>query len=168
MPRGRRKRSRAALTQGCYGRARPGNGRQSLSDSSLFERASWQQLAFFVTLGPVPFTNRLLWPVFALCAIALPNRLHAHGDLHLQIMQVTEQLAKDPRNAELYLKRGELHRSHQAWDEAQADYDRAISLDPGLTVIDFTRGRMFLEAGWLNSAKVSLDRFLRQHTNHVE
>src|SRR5881409_353563 len=41
--------------------------------------------------------------------LALPNRLHAHGDLHLQITQVTEQLAKDPKNAELYLRRGELH-----------------------------------------------------------
>jgi tetratricopeptide (TPR) repeat protein len=105
--------------------------------------------------------------VIALFAV-LPHRLRAHGDLHLQITQVTEQLAKDPRNAELYLRRGELHRSHQDWDDAQADYDRAISLDPGLTIVDFTRGRMFLEAGWLNSAKVSLDRFLRQHTNHVE
>jgi predicted Zn-dependent protease len=116
----------------------------------------------------VSFTTKLLLLAYAVCAIALPNRLQAHGDLHQQITQVTEQLTKDPKNAELYLKRGELHRSHQDWDEAQADYDRAISLDPGLTVIDFTRGRMFLEAGWLNSARVSLDRFLRQHTNHVE
>ena len=92
----------------------------------------------------------------------------AHGDLHEQIRLATEQIAKDPKNAELYLKRGELHRAHQEWDQAQADYDRALSLDPGLSVIDFTRGRMFLEAGWPHSAKGSLDRFLRRHTNHVE
>lgn len=91
-----------------------------------------------------------------------------HGDLHEQIKQVTEQIAKDPKNAELYLKRGELHRAHQEWDQAQADYARAVSLDPGLSVVDFTRGRMFLEAGWAHSAKVSLDRFLRKQTNHVE
>jgi len=94
--------------------------------------------------------------------------LFAHGDLHEQIAAVTRQLEKDPKNAELYLKRGELHRAHQDWDQAQADYDRAISLDPGLTVIDFTRGRMFLEANWPHSAKVCLDRFLLKHTNHVE
>jgi predicted Zn-dependent protease len=94
--------------------------------------------------------------------------LLAHGDLHEQIRQVSEQIAKDPKNAELYLKRGELHRAHQEWDQAQADYDRASSLDPALFVIDFTRGRMFLEAGWPWSAKVSLDRFLRRQTNHVE
>jgi predicted Zn-dependent protease len=92
----------------------------------------------------------------------------AHGDLHEQIKQVTDQIAKDPKNAELYLKRGELHRAHQEWDQAQADYDRAVSLDPGLFPVDFARGRMFLEAGWPWSAKVSLDRFLRRQTNHVE
>jgi predicted Zn-dependent protease len=92
----------------------------------------------------------------------------AHGDLHEQIRQVTEQIARDPKNAELYLKRGELHRAHQEWDQAQADYERAISLDPGLFPVDFARGRMFLEAGWPWSAKVSLDRFLRRQTNHVE
>jgi predicted Zn-dependent protease len=94
--------------------------------------------------------------------------LLAHGDLHEQIRQITEQIAKDPKNAELYLKRGELHRAHQEWDQAQADYDRAISLDPGLFPVDFARGRMFLEAGWPWSARVSLDRFLRRQTNHVE
>jgi tetratricopeptide (TPR) repeat protein len=102
------------------------------------------------------------------CLLSAASRLYAHGDLHEQIKQVTEQIVKDPKNAELYLKRGELHRAHQEWDEAQADYARAIGLDPGLFVIDFTRGRLFLEAGWPHSAKVSLDRFLRRQTNHVE
>jgi len=100
--------------------------------------------------------------------MGLPLDLWAHGDLHEQIRQVTEELARDPKNAELYFKRGELHRAHQEWDEAQADYDRAISLDPGLFPVDFARGRMFLEAGWPSSARVSLDRFLRRQTNHVE
>lgn len=103
-----------------------------------------------------------------LLALLAPALLRAHGDLHEQIAEVTKQIGKDPKNAELYLKRGELHRAHQEWDEAQADYDRAITLDPGLFVIDFTRGRMFLEAGWPHSAKNSLDRFLRRQTNHVE
>ena len=101
-------------------------------------------------------------------ASLLPLRLAAHGDLHEQIKAVTEQIANDPKNSELYLKRGELHRAHQEWDEAQADYDHALALNPGLTIIDYTRGRMFLEADWPHSAKICLDRFLRKHTNHVE
>ena len=105
----------------------------------------------------------------ALVAFAiLPSPLLAHGDLHEQIRAVTEQIAKDRTNSELYLKRGELHRMHQEWDLAQADYDHAFALNPGLAIIDFTRGRMFLEADWANSAKTCLDRFLLKHTNHVE
>ena len=107
--------------------------------------------------------------VIALVAVAiLPLRLLAHGDLHEQIVAVTEQIAKDPKNSELYLRRGELRRMHQEWDLAQADYDHAVALNPALGIIDFTRGRMFLEANWPHSAKVSLDRFLLKHTNHVE
>jgi tetratricopeptide (TPR) repeat protein len=105
----------------------------------------------------------------ALAAVAiLPLRLLAHGDLHEQILAVTEQIAKDPKNSELYLKRGELHRMHQEWDLAQADYDHAAALNTTLAVVDFTRGRMFLEANWPHSAKICLDRFLLKHTNHVE
>ena len=105
----------------------------------------------------------------ALVAAAIvPLCLLAHGDLHEQIEAVTEQIAKDPKNSELYLKRGELRRMHQEWDLAQSDYDHAFALNPGLVVIDFTRGRMFLEANWPHSAKICLDRFLLKHTNHVE
>ena len=105
----------------------------------------------------------------ALVAVAiLPSRLLAHGDLHEQIHHVTEQIAKDPKNSELYLRRGELRRMHQEWDLAQADYDQAVALNPSLAIVDFTRGRMFLEANWPHSAKICLDRFLLRNTNHVE
>lgn len=110
---------------------------------------------------------RIIFAALVFAAI-FPLHVAAHGDLHEQIRAVTEQIAKDPKNSELYLKRGELHRAHQEWDDAQADYDHALALNSGLTVIDFTRGRMFLEANWPHSAKICLDRFLRKHTNHVE
>lgn len=99
---------------------------------------------------------------------AMPLSVPAHGDLHIQIQEVTRQIEKEPRNAELYLKRGELHRAHQEWDAAQADYDYVSTLNAKLTVVDLARGRMFLEANWPISAKVALDRFLAVHTNHVE
>jgi predicted Zn-dependent protease len=99
---------------------------------------------------------------------AMPLSILAHGDLHIQIQEVTRQIEKEPRNPDLYLKRGELHRAHQEWDAAQADYDHAFALNPKLTVVNLARGRMFLEANWPISAKVALDRFLAVYTNHVE
>lgn len=93
----------------------------------------------------------------------------AHGDLHLQIEEVTKQLAGDPKNADLYLKRGELHRAHQEWDGAQADYDFAFNLSQGkMEVIDLVRGKLFLESNWPLSSLVALDRFIGHHTNHVD
>lgn len=92
----------------------------------------------------------------------------AHGDLHLQIEEATRRIAQAPTNAELYLRRGELHRAHQDWDAAQADYDRTLSLNPKLAIVDLARGKMFLEANWPLSAIVALDRFLAGHTNHID
>src|SRR6266550_708067 len=87
-------------------------------------------------------------------AIGLPVSALAHGDLHLQIEEVTKRITLEPKNAELYLKRGELHRAHQDWDAAQADYDFAFALSPKLEVIDLAKGKMFLDANWPFSALV--------------
>jgi predicted Zn-dependent protease len=103
-----------------------------------------------------------------LALMGLPSAALAHGDLDLQIIDLTKDIQKDPKNAELYLRRGELHRAHADWDRAQADYDYAFALDPKLAVIDFTKGRMFLEANWPSSAKISLDRFLAKNPDHTE
>jgi len=105
------------------------------------------------------------------CVVLLslaPVRSFAHGDMHAQIVEVTKQIEKDPKNVDLYIKRGELSRYHQDWDSAQADYDRALSLNPRLEIVDFVRGRMYLEANWLLSAKVALDRFLTKQPTHVD
>ena len=92
----------------------------------------------------------------------------AHGDVHLQIEEVSKRIEKEPRNSELYLKRGELYRAHQDWDLAYADYERAFSFNPAMAVVDLVRGKLFLEANWPLSCVVVLDRFLAAHTNHVD
>lgn len=98
----------------------------------------------------------------------VPLSAYSHGDVHGQIVAITERIQKDPKNPELYMARGELHRTHQDWDAAHGDYDRAFSLNPKLDVADFARGRLFYEANWFLSAKIALDRFLTRQTNHVE
>jgi predicted Zn-dependent protease len=92
----------------------------------------------------------------------------AHGDIHLQIIEITKEIEKTPRNAELYMRRAELHRAHSDWDASQADYDRAFALDPKLPFIDLARARMFLEANWPLSCKTAVDRFLARNAEHPE
>lgn len=92
----------------------------------------------------------------------------AHGPAHEQIAALTEEIKKNPRDAVLYLKRGEMHRAHEQWDAAQADFDTAAMINPNLAPLDLLRGRLFQEAGWNLSARVALDRFLARNTNSVE
>ena len=105
--------------------------------------------------------------VLVLClVVALP--LAAHGDLHERIAALTKQIEDAPTNAELYLKRGELHRAHRDWKLALADYDRAVQLRSDLDVVELARGLTFFASGAPEPAIAALDRFLLKHPAHAE
>ncbi len=113
--------------------------------------------------------------VRALCGLPLLSlllggvlRSGAHAELILQIDLVTAEIAKDPSNADLYLKRGQLRREHVEFDLAFADFAKAESLSPGHTQLDLARGRLFLDWGWLLSARASLDRFIARVPGHED
>jgi tetratricopeptide (TPR) repeat protein len=100
--------------------------------------------------------------------ILLSSFAHAHEGLHEQIAAITAKIKRDPKNASLYLQRGELHRLHRDWGRAAADYDRTARLKPDLTIVDVARGKMLFESGRFPRAKFVLDRFLSQQPNHFE
>jgi predicted Zn-dependent protease len=100
--------------------------------------------------------------------ILLSSFAYAHEGLHEQIAAITAKIKRDPKNASLYLQRGELHRLHCDWSRAATDYNRAARLQPGLTIVDLARGKMLFESGRLQRSKLVLDRFLSQQPNHFE
>ena len=104
----------------------------------------------------------------AICLTLIPSFARAHEGLHEQIVAITARIKRDPKNAALYLQRGELYRLHRDWARAAADYDRASRLQPSLTIIDLGRGKMLLESRRFQQAKFVLDRFLRRQPRHVE
>lgn len=91
----------------------------------------------------------------------------AHGDVHLQIEELTPKIKQAP-TAELHLKRGELHRLHEDYKAALADFAQAEKLDPELHTIFFARGRALFESGRLKPAKEALDYFIKKRPNHIE
>ena len=103
-----------------------------------------------------------------LCLTFTGEIARAHEGVDEHIVAITKKIKRDPKNALLYLQRGELYRVHRNWSRAAADYDRAARLQPGLTIVDLARGRMFFESGKFSRAKFVLDRFLRQRPNDVE
>ena len=105
---------------------------------------------------------------FAALLLLVAGGACAHGPLLEQIEKLTAEIARDPANAQLYIRRGELHRVHEEWDAALADYRRASKLSPEDDRIDFLRGRALQEAGRAGQAKTALDAYLSQHPGNSE
>ncbi len=92
----------------------------------------------------------------------------AHDEPSNQIAVLTWQIAAEPGNAVLYLRRGELHRLDRELAAALADYARARRLDPGLVVADLGAGRALLEADRPGEAKRLLERYVRARPADAE
>jgi predicted Zn-dependent protease len=111
-------------------------------------------------------TTKTVLCIFAI--LLLPCYAGAHEGLPEQIAAITAKIKRDPKNASLYVQRGELYRLDRKWSRADADYAHALRLQPTLTIVHLARGSMLLESGRFVHAKLSLDRFLRQQPDHVE
>jgi tetratricopeptide (TPR) repeat protein len=104
-----------------------------------------------------------IWLLAAL--VLVPSFLTAHPGIETRIEIVTEKIRQDPGNAELYVRRGELHREHRDWDAALADFGRAAELDPGLATVHLARGLLYFDTERFAEAATELDRFLLENPN---
>lgn len=90
-----------------------------------------------------------------------------HPGIDEQIADLTARIEKEPANATLFLRRGELHRIHRDWKDAKTDYERARKLDPDMAEVDLCLGSMMLEADKPAEAKSVLDRYLAKRPDNV-
>ena len=104
--------------------------------------------------------------LIAACCFALA--VSAHDGLHEQILAVTEQIKKEPRNAALYLKRAELYRLHEEWKNSENDFNRAERIDAKLTSVNLGRGKLWLDSKQFGKAKVALEKYLAAEPNSFE
>ena len=110
---------------------------------------------------------RFICIVIPICCL-FPDRAKAHGDIHEQIDTVSTQIAADPTDFRLYMKRGNLYRQHQDWDQALASYESARAYHATWTDIDFLRAETMRSAGLNHAALVVYDTFLDTHPNHEQ
>ena len=113
------------------------------------------------------FLPRLLTAIL-LVAVAAVLPVTAHPGIDEQIADLDKRIAASPNDATLYLRRGELHRIHRDWNKAQADYEHALKLDPELTVVQQTMGRMLLESDRAEEAVAPLTAYLAERPHDTK
>jgi tetratricopeptide (TPR) repeat protein len=112
------------------------------------------------------FRASLLWSI--VFVLITSTNVSAHDGLHEQIIAVTKEIAKEPNNANLYLKRAELYRLHEEWKNSEKDFDRAEKLNSNLAVVDLGRGKLWLDSKRFSSAKLALEKFLSKEPQSFE
>ncbi|HEU5181613.1 MAG TPA: tetratricopeptide repeat protein [Candidatus Polarisedimenticolia bacterium] len=85
----------------------------------------------------------------------------AHAAPGDRLAALTHAINLHPREAELYLERGDLHRAGGDFSRARADYLRARRLQPALPVVDLKLGILALERARPSRALRFLDRYLQ-------
>ena len=104
----------------------------------------------------------------AIALLATAPTARGHGEFHAVILAADADIAKEPGNPDLYLRRAELFRIHQQFDSARADIAAAEKLSPALPMLDVARARLLLDTGWPLSARAHLDRFLKTFPKHLD
>lgn len=85
----------------------------------------------------------------------------SHPAIDAQIEDLTAKIDESPTDANLFLRRGELHRIHRDWPKAEADYRTSLRLDPDLEIANYCLGRLKLDAGEPAEARAFLDQYLK-------
>ena len=106
-------------------------------------------------------------PLIATLLLGLVASASAHGDLHDAVEATSVEIAKSPGDAELFLRRADLHRMHGDFAEAEADYAQARKLKPDLQVVTFGIAQIRLVQGRTTAALRLLDAFLTQLPEHA-
>jgi len=102
----------------------------------------------------------------SLVLLAPAPQAWAHPPVEDQIAELSAAIFHDPAIAELYLRRGDLHRATGSWPAALRDYRRSRRLDPQLHAASFRIGQTLLQAGHPRRAAHALVSFLRSHPRH--
>lgn len=93
-----------------------------------------------------------------------------HGDLHERIVVLTERLSATPEDAELYLKRADLHRQHGAYVPALGDLDEAARIGGREAAVLLLRGRTLLDCACDRDGEAveALVEFVEMRPEHAE
>lgn len=99
--------------------------------------------------------------IFAMVLLCLPLHVQAHSEPHERIHQIDAQLARSPGNADLHLRRGQIHLEERHAAEARADFERALALDPSLHGARYFLGEALLLSEQADQAEKQVLQFIQ-------
>ena len=91
----------------------------------------------------------------------------AHGTFEERSEIVNEELSENPDDARLHLKRGDLLRQDERYQEALVEYEKARKLRSDLIEIELALGLLFADWKQPKRALHHLDHFLDHRPRHV-
>lgn len=113
------------------------------------------------------WTTRSTPLVFFLVFVLLSSTAWGHPEIVAQIEQLDREIAAQPANASLLLKRGDLYRRDGNYPAAHHDFSAAHRLDPSLSEFDFYAGRLALEMDDAVTAEEQLGRYLQSNPDNA-
>ena len=102
----------------------------------------------------------LILPLFLLF---FNDEVKGHGALDEQIKELTTRIKQEPKNAKLFLKRGQLYAQHEEFFPARQDYLAARSLDQNLRITDLLLAELYLQNKLVDTALFYVNTFLTQN-----
>lgn len=94
-------------------------------------------------------------------ALAIVTAACAHPDIEEALARIDGLLQAEPKNAALYLQRGDLNVQHNDLMAADRDFRQAAQLSPHLAGLDCARGSLALAKGQWPEARAFFDRALQ-------
>jgi tetratricopeptide (TPR) repeat protein len=91
-----------------------------------------------------------------------------HGDVHVRIAELTEEILQQPQSAALYLRRGSLYVIDESWEQALSDFEFARQIDPSSPDIDFLIAKVLNELEENERAVALLDSYLSAQPGHAD
>jgi len=121
-----------------------------------------------MTIRGLHLWNTLLITIAIVTAVVgVPASVSAHGPLQEQIDELTRQIDNQPTNADLFLRRGELHRLEGHASAAEADFEHALELDPERISVHVSVALLHRDQGRPDDALQAVDRCLARRPDHA-
>ena len=138
------------------------NQKMGINDLSGGGGQFWNFGSFFPVISQCWGRGRVISLFTLIILLGFAPATLAHSDVDPEIAKVTAELAEQPNNVELLLRRGQLHRYNGHYAESIDDLDRAWTLDRNNRLVALERCRTLVALGRTSEAEAGLTEYLQE------